>query len=319
MPLTDKNISRNKSFDWDKAKTFYYIVKFGSFSRACKFLNIAQSAISRQIGILESDLKCKLLIRLPRGIKATRKGEQLFTIIEESYIKLKGFTNDLHPMTVDGTKRIIRISTTHPIATYILSNCIISSYSSNANIVFDIIANNELIDIAVNDVDLAIRPYDSTTVSSVQEHLFTLEKKLFASDKYIEKYGEPKTIDELKNHFVVAHSQPEKYPYSDLKWILNVGMPNGKSREPVFTSNSLEMLVSMCKEGVGIMGGYEEMTLIQNSKLKRILPSVKGPVSKYYISYPDHLVSDVDFMKTKNHILESLSQYKYNPEPITLK
>ena len=40
-PLADLELSpRFRNFDWEKAKTFYYVSKLGSFANAGAFLNL---------------------------------------------------------------------------------------------------------------------------------------------------------------------------------------------------------------------------------------------------------------------------------------
>ena len=47
--------------DWDKLKIFHTVAEASSFTKASTILNLSQSAISRQIQSLESDLKAQLL------------------------------------------------------------------------------------------------------------------------------------------------------------------------------------------------------------------------------------------------------------------
>lgn len=159
----------------------------------------------------------------------------------------------------------------------------------------------------MNDVDIAIRPFDAEARGVQQEPLFVLEKKLYASPEYIEKYGEPQTIEDLKDHCIIAPAHPKEYPYSELTWILTLGMPNGKQHEPVFTSNSLECLVKAAKKGLGIIGGYEQMEIIKNSRLKHILPNVTDKLIKCYFIYPDHLVKDTEVIELKEYLTKELS------------
>ncbi len=47
--------------DWDKLKIFHTVAEASSFTKASTILNLSQSAISRQIQALESDLKVHYL------------------------------------------------------------------------------------------------------------------------------------------------------------------------------------------------------------------------------------------------------------------
>ena len=63
--------------DWDKLKIFHAVAEAGSFTSATVILNLSQSAISRQIQSLESDLKIKLFERHARGLALTDNGKYL--------------------------------------------------------------------------------------------------------------------------------------------------------------------------------------------------------------------------------------------------
>src|SRR5436190_6406697 len=92
MALEQENIEleedtpKFRNFDWEKAKNFYYVAKCGSFASAARFLNISQSALSRQVIYLEQHLGCPLFARYSGGIKLTRKGEELFSLVETTFL-----------------------------------------------------------------------------------------------------------------------------------------------------------------------------------------------------------------------------------------
>lgn len=312
-PLDLENSSRFRNFDWTKAKNFYYVAKCGSFVNAARFLNISQSSLSRQIIYLEQHLGCPLFSRHSGGIKLTRKGEELLAIVEMTFIELKGFTQNTHAQMANGKKRKIRIATTHAIAAYILDDLIFSYNEQHPDLVFELITDDHLIDIVLNDVDIAIRPIDSRIsnmpkeIGIQQDPLFTLEKKLFASLQYLEKYGEPHVIEDLKNHHLIGHAHPADHPYADVNWILRLGLPAGQLHEPVFASTSIECSIKAAKRGKGIVSSYEEMELIKNSQLKNILPDIKCKEIKLYFIYLDYLKTDKGVIKLKEFLQRELS------------
>lgn len=306
VELELENDPRFRNFDWEKAKNFYYVAKLGSFVNAGRFLNLSQSSLSRQIIYLEQHIGCPLFSRHSGGVKLTRKGKELFAIVEATYIGFKGFTRNTHANTVDGKKRKIRIASTHAITSYILDSLIFEYNKMNPHLIFELISADHLIDLVMNDVDIAIRPYESGVQGITQERLFTLEKKLYASNSYLETYGEPRTVEDLKDHCILAPAHPEEYPYSELTWILKLGMLPGHQHIPVFTSNSLESLVKAAREGMGIIGGYEKMEIIKNSHLNNILPDVKERKAEMYFIYPNYFKEDKEIINLKEYFQKHL-------------
>jgi LysR family nitrogen assimilation transcriptional regulator len=54
------------------------VAELGSFSRAARVLGVAQPALSRQVRLLETDLRETLLLRNGRGVALTDQGKRLF-------------------------------------------------------------------------------------------------------------------------------------------------------------------------------------------------------------------------------------------------
>ncbi|BCZ83885.1 LysR family transcriptional regulator [Paraburkholderia steynii] len=62
---------------------FYEAVRFGSIRAAADWLNVAPSAVSRQIGLLERELDAALVERHARGVKPTEAGEYVIEYYRE--------------------------------------------------------------------------------------------------------------------------------------------------------------------------------------------------------------------------------------------
>ena len=67
-----------RALDLRQVEIFYYVAKFGSFSKAAEALLLTQPTISGHIKTLEDSLSLVLFDRLGRGISLTRAGEVLY-------------------------------------------------------------------------------------------------------------------------------------------------------------------------------------------------------------------------------------------------
>jgi len=79
--------------NWEKLKIFRKVAKAGSFLQASKRENRSQSTFSRAIIDLEKDIKHKIFMRNPRGVKLTKEGNNLLNLIEDFSIKLERYKN----------------------------------------------------------------------------------------------------------------------------------------------------------------------------------------------------------------------------------
>ncbi len=86
-------------------RSFYYVAKYGGFTKASKVAMISQSALSSNIKNLEEILNKKLFNRNVSEVTLTNEGKELFLKVEEAYNILNG--NDDQKEINIGCVRII--------------------------------------------------------------------------------------------------------------------------------------------------------------------------------------------------------------------
>lgn len=59
-------------------KIFYYVAKYGSFTKAARALGSTQPNVTRAMNCLEQQLNTTLFIRTNRGVQLTPEGERLY-------------------------------------------------------------------------------------------------------------------------------------------------------------------------------------------------------------------------------------------------
>ena len=73
------------NFNLNLFKYFYYVVYYNGFSNASRNLNIAQSALSYNIKLLEIQLNTKLIDRSNKNFQLTDDGNNLFESIRNMF------------------------------------------------------------------------------------------------------------------------------------------------------------------------------------------------------------------------------------------
>lgn len=89
--------------DYRYLKAFLYTARYSSFSKAAEKLQIAQSAVSRQIKLLEEDLGHELIIRSSKKIILTQKGKDL-------YIAGRNFGQSINEIFLTHQHRELRVA-----------------------------------------------------------------------------------------------------------------------------------------------------------------------------------------------------------------
>lgn len=80
---------------YDYYRIFYYVAKYGSFSKAAEVLLRGQPNITKIIHNLESQLGCKLFVRSNKGVRLTPEGEKLFRHAEIAFVNLNKAENEI--------------------------------------------------------------------------------------------------------------------------------------------------------------------------------------------------------------------------------
>ena len=70
-------------------KIFYYVAKYGNFTKAAGVMKNSQPNITRMINSLEHELQCTLFIRTNRGVKLTTEGEKLYNRVSAAMMQFR--------------------------------------------------------------------------------------------------------------------------------------------------------------------------------------------------------------------------------------
>lgn len=141
--ITESYNQEGKMISVDQMKYFIEIVEHGSLNKAAQHLYISQPALTKQLGILEKSMKCKLLIRTHNGIKLTDSGRYFYerstaiiSMINETINKIEKFNS--------GTT--IKIGALPNLITYFLPKYVDKFKSMNYEVFIEKInTNSELI------------------------------------------------------------------------------------------------------------------------------------------------------------------------------
>lgn len=277
--------------EWDKLKVFYTVAQEGSFNKAAKRLNVAQSSIGRSISILEHSLKTKLFIRNARGVVLTEDGETLFHHVRNMIIEAENAKTAIQQKK-DEVSGEITIVSTYGFASTSLCPYITQFAKLYPNVRISLICNDEGLDLRTREADISIGNFDITGESSlIQTFLTTRAQHLYASNEYLRKRGIPKTVEDLAHHSVISFNNPYRpIPYKEPEWILRVGLkPHEQLRKPCFVTNSVESLYKAAVDGLGIIALSNDSVLLKNMQLFPILTHLESDATTIYFTYTSSL------------------------------
>lgn len=236
---------------------FVAVVEAGSFSTAARQLGMVASSVSRQITQLEQQLQVQLFIRSTRTLALTEAGEILklrATRLLAELAETQQAVQDID-QTPSGVLRISaptvlgRLHVVPVLARYLQQWPAVSAEVQLSDSIVDIMG--QAIDVAVRIATLA----DSTTL--VARKLAPIVRRVYASPRYIEQFGEPRHPGELVNHNCLTF---ELEQVSSL-WRAGAKIWRFEGRDglheiPVsgaIKANSSDVLVRAAMEGLGII------------------------------------------------------------------
>ncbi|MGJ8647745.1 MAG: LysR family transcriptional regulator [Marinomonas colpomeniae] len=198
------------------ARIFLKVVEFGSFSKAAKVLNMAPSSVTRAIDNLEYELKSELFKRSTRQLLLTDKGHTFL----EGASNLVAECDSLLMSMSDSHKEpegILRISAFESFGRLSVCPIIPEFLKKYPKIAIEIELENKLVDLAAENIDVAIRvgtPKDSSLKfrNIIPNHTF-----ICTSPDYISKNGIIEKPEDLSLHNCLLLNQERQRTYWHFK------------------------------------------------------------------------------------------------------
>lgn len=276
----------------EKLRTFYHLVKEGSYAAASRVLNKTGSTITIQVKDLELEYKKKLFTIERKKIHLTEDGKKLYDIIHQHIPNFETSISNVFKEKKEETKRI-KIVTTGGLTGIWVVEKLEKLIREFPEIEISVHATNSDINFSEFPADVGIlQKRHETSVS--QRKIITIENKLYASREYIEKYGEPKQLSDLSQHKLITFYSGQEYNLGNVDWHTKRGMPKETARPSNLKINSAFLILEAARKGLGIISIWEDFPYMKEYNLVEILPN--EPPQKfeiYYITRKDLILNAV--------------------------
>ena len=192
---------------WDDLRLFVMAARNGSFRRAAAILQIASSTVPRRMERLERDLGFRLFDRLPEGIRLTHQGHGVLATaqkMQEVSLELRRYLDQ--DLT---TRGIVRCAVTEGLGTYWLMPKLAEFHRANPYTVVDLRCTMAFADVMRFESDLAIQIARPTRPDLKVAKLGRMHVCLFASRRYLDTFGAPRTKADLAQHRIIDQVSPQ--------------------------------------------------------------------------------------------------------------
>ncbi|MBX3577288.1 MAG: LysR family transcriptional regulator [Rhizobiaceae bacterium] len=297
------------ALDWDKLRVFHAAAEAGSFTHAAETLKLSQSAISRQVSALESDVGVPLFHRHARGLVLTEQGELLFRTAHDVLMKLEN-VRTLLSETKDRPSGVLRVTTTVGLGAGWLTERLNEFLDLYPDIQLQLILANEELDLTMRQADCAIRLRQPQQPDLIQRRLFTVHFHLYASPAYVNRYGKPSTIADLKNHRIVTFGEPVPAHLSELNWLETVGDFDGGKRIATLQINDILSIKRAVQRGAGV-AMLPDYIVDKDAGLVQLLPETEVPSFDTYFAYPDAMKNQAKLHVFRDFVISKARSWAY--------
>lgn len=262
--------------DYNLLKTFTKVAELGSFTKAAKILNQPKSRVSRAISRLEAELDVQLIRRTTRKTTLTSSGQEFFKSI---YPLLNGLNNEIIKVSDQQQEMsgVIRITASQDIGQALVSKVISTFTSKYPNVQLETVITNDFLDLTKENIDIAFRAGKLQDSTLIQKKFISTHFIIVCSKNYLEKFGTPTSLDDLKNHkFLSFKGLEQDFFKKDTKI------------KPIITTDSIPMLLSMIlnNDGVAILPAFFCKEHLDQKVLVHLIPTWKSKTENLHILYP---------------------------------
>ncbi len=271
--------------NYDDIFLFVKLINIGSFSGLAKTLNTTQGTVSRRIQNLEEHLHLQLIRRNSRGLlEMTPDGEILYARFSEQENILNNALEDV----IDRQSSIKgKLKVAIPLLLY---NKVLAPYIHNfqdsypdAKLIISYAGGS--VDLLKDNIDIAISTCQPSSQTAKIKLLNSYRYRLYATDEYILKNGQPTTPEDLPRHNLVG-SAVDNVPDKRLE---STNINNNSTQiidyDPgIYISNAFYN-IDMVYSGNYIIKALDLFMSndVASGKVKVILPEYTFGTSKFYL------------------------------------
>lgn len=234
-----------KHVSLDDIRLFVAVVQAGSLSQASELTGIPVSRLSRRLTQLEHALGTQLVNRGKKGVTLNELGERFFvhtqTMLQHAELAIEDVYHRL-----DKPSGLLKITSAFDMHYFVLAPYLHEYLEIYPDVNIDISLTQQKINMIQDGVDIALRVGAIENENVVAKTLFFMNFGVFATTRYLEKYGIPQTPHDLYHHKTITQTLT-------LPWTFFQGQHH-MTLSPVshVSCNDFLLLERMITQGIGI-------------------------------------------------------------------
>ncbi|TSJ62980.1 LysR family transcriptional regulator [Starkeya sp. 3C] len=267
---------------------FVAVATHRSFRRAADEIGTAPSTLSHAMRALEERMGVRLLNRTTRSVSPTEAGFQLLGRLQPALALLDEALEAVAPFrgNIAGT---VRVNAPRLAAGFLVRDLLPPMAERFPDVSVDIVVEGRLVDIVSGGFDAGVRLMGSIPKDMIALPLSRpLAFVCVAAPAYLDRFGEPRSPEELHRHRCIGHRVPSGKLY---RWEFERA-----GQELVIDTNGSvilddeELMVDAAMKGLGIayVADWAAQTGLSDGRLRRVLAAWTPAPEAIGIYYPGH-------------------------------
>lgn len=273
----------SERFNWDRLRVFRLVSEARSMTAAARTLGESTPTVSRRINDLERELGTKLFQRSKRGVELTAAGKRLMDLVE----KMQGLVETVGEQVAEPDSTVsgaIKIKASDGLGPYWIARHLPKFHQQLPNVQIDLeIGLTEQDEVVDRQADLALIFEKPTHPEIIAQPIGTLHYLCFASQAYLDRCGEPRSIFEFQGHKLLMHTD---YVHQVEHWSRNIRELKDFIDYSAIT-NSSTALITLCEHGGGIAVLPSYVAVLDRKLVPLSLPSL-API-QFWIAYTERV------------------------------
>jgi DNA-binding transcriptional LysR family regulator len=234
-------------FDWSDLVFFLELARQGRLAPAAKRLRADHTTVSRRVAELERGLNCKLFDRGANGFVLTDVGQKLFKYAEAIESSALAIEENVAGIASEPTGDV-RVATMEGIGSFYLAPRMPILRQLFPEIRVELVTERHLISLTKREADISVSFAPMTGPRLISEAVGTFQLRLYASPLYLDRMGEPRSIEDLDRYEFVDYID-DFVSISQVRWLHDVLVPS----RVVFRSSSMVAQHNAAAAGVGMV------------------------------------------------------------------
>jgi DNA-binding transcriptional LysR family regulator len=265
-------------------RVFVVVADRGSFAEAGRRLELDPVQVTRAVASLEERLGQRLFHRTTRHIRLTEAGARYLDDCRRILREL----DDAESALVEGAEPRGLVQLTAPVmfGRLHIQPLVLAYLEAHPEVRARVLFTDQIVGLVEEEVDVALRIDEMPDSALICQPVGQVRRILCASPAYLRHRGLPQSLDDLREHSLIATSAVTV----TREWVFYAdGKPRSMRIDPRLVVNSNEAAVDAALAGFGLarLLSYQVAAPLREGRLETVLAELEPPPLPVQIVYDD--------------------------------